>query len=100
MYAFLDMDEGTWSWSQTKGQKRGYIETTIMGVLFSPLELLLIMELLMMAEERFGDPCGQEGLAGTAGSDACMEQLADIPAIGRIITLWGFSCIWESAGER
>lgn len=41
----------------------------------------------MMAEKRFGDPCGQEGLAGTAGSDAYMEQLADIPAIGRIITL-------------
>lgn len=58
-----------------------------MGVLFSPLELFLIMELLMMAEKRFGDPCGQEGLAGTARSGACMEQLADISAIGRIITL-------------
>lgn len=60
---------------------------TIMGVLFSPLIFTLIMELLTMAENRFGDLCGQEGLAGTAGSGACMEQLANTPAIVRIITL-------------
>lgn len=36
LYAFLDMDEGTWSWTQIKGQKRGYDDMTIMEVLFSP----------------------------------------------------------------
>ena len=59
----------------------------IMGVLFSPLVFTLIMELLTMAEKRFWDPCGQEGLAGTARSGACIEQLVNIPAVFRIITV-------------
>lgn len=65
-YAFLDVDEGTWSRTQSKGQKRGCDELTIMGGLFSPLVFILVIEFLAVAEKRFMAACEHEGITGVA----------------------------------
>lgn len=100
VYAFLDMDEGTWSWTQSKGQKRGYNEMTIMGVLFSPHTIYFDNRALDGGREEMHG-CLQAGGPRRRSKVGCpYEELANILSFVVIIIVWGFFCFWKTAGGK
>lgn len=100
VYAFLDMDEGTWSWTQSKGQKRGYDEMTIMGVLFSPHTIYFGNRALDGDREEIHGClwAGRPHRHSKAGHP--YQELANILTFVVIIMIWVFFYFWNSRRKR
>lgn len=100
LYAFRDTDEGTWNWTQIKGQKRGYDEMTIMGVLFFPYSIYFGNRALDGGREEIhcflwaGRHCRHSKVG------CSYEELANILSFVVIIILWVFFLFLKNSRRR